>query len=524
MKKYLLIASLFILMLASVNALTTFQDEPYSQVFTIAEEFGQTRADILTSSNILSCSDESNWQAKSCDQLYFCYAILPEGSTSIYDASVKECVDITDISPTLEVKNFQSPKGVLNYVTTFLVKVDITCDLSSCKADEWSYTPSLLAVNAHDIRTVCAQGEMLWLNPVAYQYECHLAKRICLDTADTGLCANVWDLFAIDTNNDGVVSDIEKTSASSICEDRPVDKNGDGIYEYPHGDGVCDHGFEIVDACKQYARAENGQIVCTIPGTNGIDDTFDKAALFSCDDDVSSPHSKICDDIDTDLCPTTFVPVCVGGDGGQTWPNACLAKANGYNEFVPGPCADGILQCIGSDTSSCPELNVCVGGSISGITTTCLAGMCEYSGLCGNLACNTDTDCEAIDTNACVGITASCMGGYCGIAGACLEPPVGGTFSFWDMIQQLWSQFWISVADILNVNAATDVVLCSQSPSIWGTDWTIEEYDSLEPNRVIYARSLDGVSCTYVTDCKDPDTGTTISTTAEMTSVISCEN
>ena len=241
-----------------------------------------------------------------------------------------------------------------------------------------------------------------------------------------------------------------------MCADRPLDINNDGIYEYPHGDGICDSvkDLECLDQCSKYTLQADGSLKCTTLGPNGLCDSFDKASWYSCYDDVLSPNSKICDDIDSALCSTSYNPVCVAVTdgtiiGGKTYPNDCFAKSKGFSEcsttipstscYIKTACEPPIVQCYVQE--DCPDLNVCLGGSTAGISKMCLDYRCSYTGACGNLACNSNADCAGLAENICVGMVAECQGGVCTLSGSCLQPPQP-KFSIWELIAQVWANFW----------------------------------------------------------------------------------
>jgi len=452
MKKIAILISMLILFSITVVA-TDIYREPYSTTFSTESEIGKTIPTIISELNTKSCYNKENWGTKYCNYVYYCYAILPSTSTDLKQVLQKNCIDITEKSTvSLQIIDFVPPKGILYYVTSFIVVVNAECTKDTCTSSQWTYNVIIpeLYIRAHSIRNVCPEGQMLNFDINAGEYKCFIAKRVCLDTLKTGLCTNVYNIWALDMNEDGVVSEKEKKSGSSLCADRPLDINNDGIFEYQNGDGICDmvRDLECLDNCKKYTLDSNGNLECTSLGSNGLCDEWDKASWFSCDDDVLSPNSKICDNIDSNLCNTNYNPVCVGGRGGITYPNECFAKASGQNIFEKSSCEPAVIQCYIPE--DCPELNVCLGGSTSGISKMCLANRCSYTGACGNLACNTNADCLGLGENICVGMYASCNGGVCTIDGNCLEPPTQNNSWFWEMITQIWSKFVQIVKNLLS--------------------------------------------------------------------------
>lgn len=439
MKKTILMILMLLFSIVSVNA-TDILLEPYSESFNVLNEYGVSQNTIRTNLNIHPCTVQSNWESKECQYLHFCYAILPSTSNSIFDALQKECVDVTTSNRNLEINQFVPPKGVLYYVTIFFTIVNAEYNDAT---EKWYYEAEIPTqyVKANDIRSVCPQGQMLDFDPAAGEYKCYFAERACLDTQLTGLCTNAYTLYVLDKNEDGQLTDSELIDGSNYCADRPLPN-------HPQGDGICDitQDLECVDVCKQF----NSQGQCIVSGANGLCDEWDLAVLYGCWDDELSANSKICDTIDIEGCLSQYNPVCVGGIGGTTYPNECFAKGQGYNQcpdsnpsadcYNTGACEPPITQCY--VTEDCPVPNVCVGGSTSGITAMCLGNMCSYTGVCGNLGCVTNADCESM-TMPCVGVTPQCSAGVCTIAGSCLTPPTGkDTYSLWQLIANIWNAIW----------------------------------------------------------------------------------
>lgn len=458
-KKTILGILTFLLLMTIVSAAdpvvpeATLYHEPYNAQFTTVSEIGMSLTEIRTELNVNSCYSEENWQTKKCQYLYYCYAILPSDSDSFMDALLKQCMDVTDKdTATLEIKQFIPPKGVLYYVVTFITKVDAECALPSCKADEWTHTATIPQqhLRASSIRSVCPEGQMLDFDMAAGKYKCYIAKKICIDTMNTGMCTNLYSLWALDKDENGVVDDYEMKTGSSICADRPTD-------QHPYGDGICDRirNWECKNTCSKY-EIINGEIICTDERPNDLCDEYDRATIFSCWDDVLSPNSGICDDVDA-VCPASFDPVCVSGRGGKTFPNSCFAKANGFSKCPTDTPADNcyventacepmIVQCY--TVEDCPTLQVCAGGSMAGISKMCLNYRCSYTGGCKSLVCDTDEDCAGLAENICVGMYATCESGICSLDGSCLQPPRPKELSIWELILQYWNTFWATVKSV----------------------------------------------------------------------------
>lgn len=440
MKKLILLIAILLVSLTTVNAQEIYTT-PYSDSFSTESELGKSLDTIRTELAVKSCYVDANWQAKNCDYLYFCFAILPSTSNSIADALLKDCQDVTDKSSvTLAVKQFIPPKGVLYYVTTFITLVNYQYNDAM---EVWEPTASIPTeyINAHSIRSVCPEGQMLDFDMVAGEYKCYLAKRACLNTMDTGLCTNVYNLWVLDKNEDGIISDAELVDGSNYCADRPTPEN-------PEGDKICDivKDLECVDVCSDFDINGN----CIVSGANGLCDEWDQAVNYGCWDDVLSANSKICDELDVVGCFKTYDPVCVGGRGGTTYPNSCFAeKGQGIYRcptdtpqsdcYILGACEPAIVQCYVPE--DCPDTTVCLGGSTAGISKMCLNYMCSYTGACGNLACDSDSDCEEMNM-PCVGVFPTCEGGLCVISGKCLTAPQPQKLSIWELIADKWNIFW----------------------------------------------------------------------------------
>lgn len=435
MKTKLLIicAAMFLLVnaiLVSAYTTTTFtQQSPYSDTFTPQTRNGISTSALTSALNFKSCTIDANWQTKKCQYLYWCYAILPTTSTKISDALQKECQDISasGSTATLSVSNFVPPVGVLYYVTTFVTVVNYTYSDSSQSWSSAAYIPTQY-INATAVRSICPSGQMLWLNQLAGTYQCKNSQRVCFDTALTGLCTNAYNIYALDLG-----SGFDISNGNSLCADRNDDK-------------ICDlvSSLGCVDVCSKYNTAGS----CIASGANGLCDSDDQAAVYSCTE--GSIHTRVCASIDSALCNTIYTPVCVAKTsgtliGGQTYPNSCFAITKGFSActvqnatgcYSQGACQPPVTQCYVA--SDCPDVNVCKGPFP--ITKQCLGNTCSYSGTCGNLACNVDSDCTSL-TMPCVGVSAKCLSNVCTVQGTCVTKPTPSN-SIWDLIGSAWTNFW----------------------------------------------------------------------------------
>ena len=452
MNKNILIGLGIVLLCTMIASAADYQlyTEPYSQTFSTDSELGVTWPAVVSAIGNYPCTTKTYWETnKWCNFYYYCYAILPSDSTSIANSLQRECVDGTGLANvSLKINNFLPPKGVLYYVTTFVVPIKATCGSTNCDSNNWSYSVyngviPQVDIRVHPIRSVCPSGQMLKYIPSAGKSSCFKAERVCTDNLQTGLCSNAYTLWAIDLNQDGTVSLAEMQDGASLCADRPADLNNDGIYEYPQGDGICDTVTDLgcVDVCSKYNTAGT----CTVSGANSLCDIYDILAPYTCADSVLSPNSKICDSLDSNLCSKAYDPVCWGknvtsGIGGTTYPNKCFADAQGKTGYVPGTCLPDVVQCY--VPNDCPDPNVCVGGSSVGISKACTAYRCAYSGACGNMACITDADCSALSVNVCAGVAPKCSGGICTVSGSCMQAPTRAGLNIWSLIQSYWTVFW----------------------------------------------------------------------------------
>jgi len=438
MRKQLFIIGFILLMSISLVNAQQLLTEPFTTTLTPENNLGFTLDQIRANENIRSCADETFWSTGSCSYAYFCGAILSSTSTSIDDALFRECKEITDATTTsITINEFIPPKGVLYFVVSFATIVDYTFDDVTEVWNPVARIPESL-IQADSIRNVCTAGQMLYLDPRIGGYKCFLSTRICLDTQNTGFCTNVHTLWVLDLNEDGIITDAELDDASNFCADRATP-------DFPDGDLICDTvvDLECADLCSLYDA--NG--VCITSGGNGICDIFDIVADTSCRDSPLSPNSRICDEFDAEGCLTVYDPVCVGT---TTYPNSCVSEAQsifacptgttGDNCYVPNTCTPEVVQCFAA--SDCPNVeNICLGGSITGIDVVCVNNLCAYSGQCGNLNCNSDSDCSLMGS-PCIGVTPTCSSGnLCGLTGKCIEKPAPVGFNIFDLIANIFNAF-----------------------------------------------------------------------------------
>ena len=462
MKKLFLIMAVVSMFLVSfVNAETLIiQDpiaNPYSVDFTILGETGMTYDNLKTCLGVDSCYVEANYEAKACDYLYFCTAILPWDSTNIGDALLRECADISEAEKILSIKDFVPPRGILYYSTTFFTVThhtynDATEDWNNPTATIPETCGSYQLINARDIRAVCPEGQLLAIKRdsagVIYEnsFGCYLSQRRCLDEMNTGMCTNPYDLYVLDLDGDGNFEE-HYDLANAYCRD------GD------HNQ-VCDYKIDwsCADICSSAIWVDD--VATCVPGSNAICDIYDFSVLASCADDELSPHSGICDDIDTSICGIEFVPVCVAATygetvNGKTYPNECYAESQGFGEcpsatpetncWVPGQCTVVDPECY--QDVDCIDLDVCASGQV--LDKTCLNYKCYYSGSCTTSQCETDADCEHLET-VCVGIDATCNvgAGICTVTGSCISQPLPEPFNLWNLIQNIWNSFWAFILSL----------------------------------------------------------------------------
>ena len=448
---------MFTFVSAAGNSIPVTPVTPYSALFTPLSTTSTSIASIKTALNFHSCTIDANWQSKNCQYMYWCYAILPSTSASISDAVQKQCNDITDITSdtdvnvNLTISNFVPPVGKTYYVSTFITLVNETCSGSCATASAWTPTAIIPTVytKATSIISTCPNScalnnaagcQMLYLNQAIPAWQCKSAQAVCNNNLYTGLCTNTYNTYALDLGSGYQIS-----NTNSLCVDRT-------------NDGICDNvaSGTCSDICSTYTvNNATGVESCTTSGANGICDDTDMLAPFSCVQ--GSIHSKVCSNIDTALCAPIYVPVCVATtagtiNGGTTYPNGCFVTANkGFgacasqsnpltNCYVNGACVPPITQCYTS--GDCPAITQCNGGSI---VPVCTGYRCSYSGACGTLTCNQNSDCAGINL-PCVGVAASCDTGShtCQITGQCIAKPVAST-TIWTLIGNAWTSFWTFV-------------------------------------------------------------------------------
>ena len=429
MKKTILLMVALLMIPIVFGAVLPALTEPYSKTLTPQGQFGKTWTTVKSELAIKSCYDKANYEVGNCDYLYWCYAILPATSTSIYDALQKECKEATkDIDVSLAINKFVPPKGLPFYVTSFVTRVNYVYDKVTSTWKETASIPNAYTT-ADQIRTICNEGQMLKLTPLGYQ--CYKSQRVCMDTTASGLCTNPYNIFALDLNNDGVISSIEVKDATNYCVDRPT--------LISTGDGICDTVQDLgcADVCSKYSTTG----VCTTIGGNGICDIWDQISNTACVDDINSKNSKICDtlEVGSGICPNYYDPVCYGGRGGTTYPNKCFANSLSKTPYTIGACEPPVTQCY--VVQDCPDVNACVGGSTP-IAKACLLNQCSYSGTCGDLACSTNTQCDTLEANLCVGVDATCVSGQCQIQGKCITQPIPTQKSVWELILSVFTAFF----------------------------------------------------------------------------------
>ena len=114
-------------------------------------------------------------------------------------------------------------------------------------------------------------------------------------------------------------------------------------------------------------------------GLIGIGFAFAAAALSGCEATVNPPPA------DPQYCPQVYQPVCARTEeGGKTFPNACVARASGYEGYAPGACGPRKPDRV------CPQIYqpVCaqIGNQYRTYSNDCVAGAegarAVYQGAC----------------------------------------------------------------------------------------------------------------------------------------------
>ena len=346
-----------------------------------------------------SCNDNTNWQAGDCSYIYACYMVIPKGDYDINHALIKECKDVTDQSSASIHVQFIPPRGKIYAVVPFITQMHYTYDNLLFQWNQPNVTIPKRQVEA--IVTLCPDGEILKDNL------CFHAEPFCLDTFNTNMCNNPYDLYFLDLQGDGFANDYG--IPSHACADRDQNKVCDGVASMTCSDvnanGVCDADDTRIT-----------QVWCVDSNQNGVCDNVESSGTF---------------------CRTNFNPVCDTVNS-ITYPNDCFAMAAGVTSYTTGLCAPLIQNLCFADTDCPPPCNGVVGLCQNPDSK---GNRCFYAGQCNPsiIQCSIDTDCPAAP---CVGISPSCDGSTnrCNYNGQCItQPSVPPTF--WDYLVSIWTNF-----------------------------------------------------------------------------------
>lgn len=347
-----------------------------------------------------SCNVDSNWESGSCSYIYACGVVVPKGSTSLNDAIVKECKDITDVDNGDITITFVPPRGNRYAVVTFLVDLKKTYDTSSYTWSEDIQIP-LDYRSGEELISLCADGMMLKDNL------CFPAQPVCINSLGTNLCDNPYTLYTLDF---GYGFDLN--NPAYYCADRDEDL-------------VCD---------------ETVSYTCSDTNENGVCDADDLRVQDSAC--VDANQNYVCDDVEAEgvFCRSNYDPVHVGsGTDCVTYPNSCFAEASGYTSYANGTCTPIYGDFCYSD-SDCTE-------PCDGVEGICknpdnLGNRCFYTGECNprKIQCTIDSDCPG---SPCAGVDVACTSdNRCEFFGKCITKPTVDP-SWWD---KLWAvlRTWVA--------------------------------------------------------------------------------
>lgn len=396
MKKIILFSLAILFSLTFVSAFTVVNGT-WSKTYTIS----------AASYPLKSCNIQANYENGSCQYLYFCYAVVPRGTTDLSQAAQKECIDITNTKTGTLTVSLVPPKGIRWAVTTFVGVLDYKYNYT---AATWSknLTIPIDYRSAEEIISLCPSGQMLKYNM------CYSAQSVCLNTFSYNLCTNPYQLYVLD-----VGFGFRYNDASSYCADRNEDL-------------LCDEVLSVI---------------CPDTNNNKICDADDVAIQnSSC---IDANQNYVCDSVEGTgtFCRTNFEPVnCGNGTSCITYPNICFAKATGCSNPINGTCTPIYANLCYSD-SECNSLSPC-----SGVFGTCknpdnLFNRCFYSGECNLrvVQCSKDSDCPS---EPCIGISKVCnlASNSCTYSGSCITQPTNQTQTIWDLLRTLWNKFlqWLN--------------------------------------------------------------------------------
>jgi len=388
------ISLILILSLISPSiAKPTVVKDIYEKTFTV---------DATSYSPYKPCTVKENYESGSCQYLYACYMIIPQGAVDISSAVQKECFDITDTKKKTFKVSFAPPRGHKWAIVTFLTVLKYEYDNINYRWNSEVEIP-LDYRSAEELISLCEKGKIL-RNGVCYDYQ-----PVCIDQYNTNICTNPYQLYVLDL---GYGFDYD--NPASYCADRDEDD-------------ICD---------------ETTSLTCPDTNGNGIcdsDDVYIKDS--SC---IDENKNGICDDVETEgvFCRTYYQPVhCGEGESCITYPNKCFAEGAGCYDWKNGTCAPVYMNLCNSN-SDCPP-------PCDGVVGICKnpdgkGNRCFYSGECNPrvIQCMVDEDCPE---PPCVGITFTCSSdNRCVAVGQCITQPVQP--SIWDKIAQFFSSLlsWIA--------------------------------------------------------------------------------
>ena len=349
-----------------------------------------------------SCNIQENWESGNCSYLYACGVVVPKGSTSLNDAVVKECKDITDSAEGDITITFIPPRGNRYAVVTFLVDLQKIYDRSAYTWEENIEIP-LDYRSGEEAISLCNDGMMLKDNL------CFPAQAVCLDTFSTNLCDNPYNLYTLDY---GYGFELDNTA--HYCADRDEDL-------------ICD---------------ETSSYLCADTNENGVCDEDDISIQgTSC---IDANQNYVCDDVESEgvFCRSYFDPVNIGsGESCVTFPNSCFAEASGYSTFSNGTCEPVYGNfCFANDDCTAP---------CDGVEGVCknpdgLGNRCFFSGECNprQIQCSIDSDCPE---SPCAGVDVACTDqNTCEFVGKCITKPTVDP-AWWEKI---WSSIKLWVAGV----------------------------------------------------------------------------
>lgn len=393
MRGLILVLAMALLLLSPAMAEPTVVKDIYTNTFTVD----------ATSYPYSSCNIKSNYESGSCQYLYACYMIIPQGALDIGSAVQKQCFDITDTKKKTFTISFTPPRGHKWAVVTFLTVLNYQYDDVSYMWNSNIDIPMDYR-SAEELISLCDKGKML-RNGVCYDYQA-----VCINQYGTSVCTNPYDLFCLDYGY-GVDFD----NIASFCADRDRDE-------------VCDETVSL-----------------TCPDTNGngicdVDDIYIQDSVC-----IDNNQNGICDEVETEgvFCRTYFDPVhCGESENCITYPNLCFCEASGCPDCINGTCAPLYMSLCNSN-ADCPS-------PCSGVIGICkyIEGKgqaCHYSGECSPkvIMCSVDADCESL--SPCIGVIFTCSASNtCVSSGMCISQPA--PMGIWDKISAFFSSLlaWIS--------------------------------------------------------------------------------